>query len=85
MPLIGSGHIWLIGILLAMVLIVWGPGKLPEIGAGMGRAIREFRKASAEPRAEVSTAPSLDTPADSPAVAAADPTIRENAPPPGAP
>jgi sec-independent protein translocase protein TatA len=48
MPIIGGGHIWLVMILLAIVLIIWGPGKLPEMGAGMGRAIREFRKATSE-------------------------------------
>jgi sec-independent protein translocase protein TatA len=46
MPFVGSGHIWLIGILLIIVLIVWGPGKLPEVGSGLGRAMREFRKTS---------------------------------------
>ncbi|TME49016.1 MAG: twin-arginine translocase TatA/TatE family subunit [Chloroflexi bacterium] len=48
MPFIGGGHIWLLLILLVVVLIIWGPGKLPEIGSGMGRAIREFRRASSE-------------------------------------
>lgn len=50
MPFIGGGHIWLLLILLAIVLIIWGPGKLPDIGAGMGRAIREFRKAATDVR-----------------------------------
>jgi sec-independent protein translocase protein TatA len=36
---------WLI-ILLAIVLIIFGPGKLPELGGAVGRGIREFRKAS---------------------------------------
>jgi sec-independent protein translocase protein TatA len=31
--------------LLIVVLIIWGPGRLPEVGAGLGRAYREFRKA----------------------------------------
>jgi sec-independent protein translocase protein TatA len=48
MPFVGTGHMWLLGILLIIVLIIWGPGKLPDVGAGMGRAIREFRKASSE-------------------------------------
>ena len=46
MPFAGTGHIWLVLIVLAIVLIVKGPGKLPEMGAGMGRAIREFRSAT---------------------------------------
>jgi sec-independent protein translocase protein TatA len=39
------GHWWVLLIILFIVLIVWGPGKMPDIGAGMGRAIREFRTA----------------------------------------
>ena len=42
------GHWWYLLLLLLVVLIIWGPGKLPDVGAGMGRAIREFRKASTE-------------------------------------
>ena len=41
-------HWYILLILLVIVLIIWGPGKLPDVGAGMGRAIREFRKASSE-------------------------------------
>jgi sec-independent protein translocase protein TatA len=33
-------------ILLIIVLIVFGPGKLPELGGAIGRGIREFRKES---------------------------------------
>jgi sec-independent protein translocase protein TatA len=45
---------WLV-ILLAIVLIIFGPGKLPELGGAVGRGIREFRKASTEIRDEVTT------------------------------
>ena len=41
-------HWYILLILLVIVLIIWGPGKLPDVGAGLGRAIREFRKASTE-------------------------------------
>jgi sec-independent protein translocase protein TatA len=34
-------------VILAIVLIIFGPGKLPEIGAGLGKSIREFKKALA--------------------------------------
>jgi TatA/E family protein of Tat protein translocase len=44
----GAGHWPFLLILLVIVLIIWGPGKLPELGSGMGKAIREFRKASGE-------------------------------------
>ena len=32
-------------IILVIALVVFGPGKLPELGAGLGKGIREFRKA----------------------------------------
>jgi len=35
-------------LIFVVALIVFGPGKLPEIGRGMGKAIREFKKASRE-------------------------------------
>ena len=37
-------------IVLIIVLIIFGAGKLPNIGAGLGSGIRNFRKAVAEPR-----------------------------------
>jgi len=33
-------------LVLALVLIVFGPGKLPEVGGAIGRGMREFRRAS---------------------------------------
>jgi sec-independent protein translocase protein TatA len=37
-------------IILVIALIVFGPKKLPELGAGLGKSIREFKKAlSTEP------------------------------------
>jgi len=33
-------------IILVIVLIIFGAGKIGEIGGAMGRGIREFRKAS---------------------------------------
>jgi sec-independent protein translocase protein TatA len=35
-------------LILLIVLIIFGPGKLPEIGAGLGKSIREFKKAMKE-------------------------------------
>ena len=37
-----------LAILLVIVLIVFGAGKLPAIGAGVGRAIRNFKSAVTE-------------------------------------
>lgn len=36
-------------IILVIVLIIFGAKKLPEIGGGMGKAIRNFKKATNEP------------------------------------
>ena len=36
-------------IILVTVLVIFGANKLPEIGAGMGRAIKNFKKATNEP------------------------------------
>jgi sec-independent protein translocase protein TatA len=35
-------------IILVIVLIIFGVGKLPEIGGGMGKAISNFRNATKE-------------------------------------
>ena len=32
-------------IILVIVLIIFGPGRLPEIGKGLGQSIRGFKKA----------------------------------------
>jgi len=37
---------WEIGLILVIVLIVFGAGKLPQIGNAIGKGIREFRGAS---------------------------------------
>jgi sec-independent protein translocase protein TatA len=35
-------------IILVIILIIFGAGKLPEIGAGMGKAIKNFKSATSE-------------------------------------
>ena len=42
---VGPGEIILV---LVIALLVLGPGRLPEVGASLGKTIREFRKASSE-------------------------------------
>lgn len=39
-------------IILVIILIIFGVGKLPEIGGGMGKAIRNFKDASAKADAD---------------------------------
>ena len=35
-------------IILVIILIIFGAGKLPEIGGGMGKAIKNFKRATKE-------------------------------------
>ncbi len=35
-------------IIMVIFLIIFGAGKLPEIGAGMGKAIKNFKGATSE-------------------------------------
>jgi len=36
---------WEIGLILLIVLIIFGAGKLPQIGGAIGKGIRQFRQA----------------------------------------
>src|SRR5678809_1377504 len=49
---IGLQEMLVIGVL---ALLVFGPSKLPELGRMVGRAMREFRRASEEFRSTVET------------------------------
>ena len=81
-------------IILVIALLILGPGRLPDVGASLGKSIREFRKASSDvqdavkvdvdtsplPTAPVPTAPGVAAPA----VAIADPGSVAEAMPPDA-
>lgn len=78
MGFVSGNHILLFVIFLVIVLVIFGPGKLPDVGAGMGKAIREFRKASVEVKDAVMsstsdqpTAPGAVTPMTPPPTQAA--------------
>ena len=66
-------------IILVIALLVLGPGKLPDVGAALGKSIKEFRKASSDVqeavKLDVDTSPLPSTPA------AAAPTAPVAAPP----
>lgn len=67
MPNIGAPELIII---LVIALLILGPGKLPEVGASIGKSIREFRKASSD----LSDSVKVDTsplPANPPAAAPA--------------
>ena len=66
-------------LVLAIALIVIGPGKLPQVAQSLGEAFREFRKVTTE----VQAATKLDlTPAAPPAALAAAPVAPAPAPVP---
>ncbi len=64
--------LWIV-LILAIVLIVFGPGRLPELGGAIGKGLREFRKATSELTNEVTKAttgdeagPKPETPSEPP-------------------
>jgi len=42
-----SFGIWEIVLILVIILIIFGVGKLPQVGGAIGRGIRNFKKAQA--------------------------------------
>lgn len=53
-------------IILVIVLILFGAGKLAEVGGALGRGIREFRKASKEAEEATKEGESQPAKAESP-------------------
>lgn len=39
---------WELGLIMVVALIVFGPGKLPEVAGQMGKAVRDFRRMTSE-------------------------------------
>jgi sec-independent protein translocase protein TatA len=56
-------------IILAIILIIFGPSKLPQLGGAIGKTMSEFRKSKQGLDDEVKTA--IDKPEESSTVAAA--------------
>jgi sec-independent protein translocase protein TatA len=80
-PLVGIGPMgpFELIIVLAVVIIIFGVGKLPEVGGAIGKGIKEFRKASKEddePK-KIAEAPSTmqPPPAVPPVAASAAPSV----------
>lgn len=38
---------WEIGLIVLIILIVFGVGKLPQVGSAIGKGVRSFKKAQA--------------------------------------
>jgi sec-independent protein translocase protein TatA len=72
---------WEIILILAVVLILFGAKKLPELAKGLGTGIKEFKKATREVTDELSTAMDTTPPPPTRLPANTTPTQPE-APPP---
>jgi sec-independent protein translocase protein TatA len=46
--LIGNFGPWEMAFILIIVLVIFGPGKLPQLGDSVGKALSNFRKAREE-------------------------------------
>jgi sec-independent protein translocase protein TatA len=44
-------------IIVVIALVFFGPGKLPELGSAMGKAIRGFKKSMSDPVEKEKTTP----------------------------
>lgn len=51
-------------VILVVALLIFGPGKLPEIGGALGKGIKDFRKALENKSGDETAA--ADKPADKP-------------------
>ena len=64
--------------LLIIVLIIFGPGRLPELGGAVGKAMREFRKATTEITNEMTSAVQSTSPTPATPPAPAQPASSES-------
>lgn len=61
-------------IILVIALIIFGPRRLPEMGAAIGKSIREFKKSTREIADDISVAKEIeDVKKDMNPVASAEP------------
>ena len=56
-------------IILVIALVIFGGKKLPEVGSGLGKAIREFKRGTSEPD-EIDVTPKATSDAKEPAAPA---------------
>ena len=51
----GPLGIWELLIILVVVLLIFGPRRLPEMARGIGQSVREFRKGIREIRGDITS------------------------------
>lgn len=78
---------WEIVLILAVVLVLFGAKKLPELAKGLGQGIKEFKKATREVSEEIHTAmdetpapPARRLPPTTPAETEAPNTVSQSSP-----
>lgn len=84
---IGPLGIWELLIILVVVLLIFGPRRLPEMAKGLGQSVREFRKGIRDIRNDFEEGETSDAAPPSQASAAAAPAApapAQAAPPPAA-
>ena len=68
-PILAWLNGWEVVAILAIVLIIFGAKKLPELAKGLGQDIKEFKKSSREIQDEIQQAIDVDAPPPPPAAA----------------
>ncbi|MFV3076098.1 twin-arginine translocase TatA/TatE family subunit [Niveispirillum fermenti] len=58
----GGLNVWEILVILVIILIIFGAGKLPKVMGDLGRGIRSFKSGMSDPEGDVAR----DRPASSP-------------------
>lgn len=51
---------WELILVLVIALIIFGPGKLPDVGKAVGKSLNEFKKASNDVKQQVQEAIKVD-------------------------
>ncbi len=51
---------WELILVLVIALIIFGPGKLPDVGRAVGKSLNEFKKASTEVKQQVQEVINVD-------------------------
>ncbi|HVA21731.1 MAG TPA: twin-arginine translocase TatA/TatE family subunit [Candidatus Micrarchaeia archaeon] len=79
--MVSPSHILLLGLLILLALVVFGPKRLPELGGSIGRAIQEFRRASTQAVTEIRAHTDPSGPAPPPTVPPSPPVAAAPAEP----
>jgi sec-independent protein translocase protein TatA len=72
---------WQVILIIAIILILFGAKKIPELAKGLGTGIKEFKKATKEVTDEIQNA-STETPPAATKTPPANTTAQSQSPPP---